>query len=412
MQSKFKKGFLFLFISIQIIGISYGQTNVEGLFYLDSRPVSIEIKDGRIVSVQQIKKLSDESHPLYVAPGLVDNQVNGYAGVSFCFDDGSLTKENIRKATNELWKKGVTTYMPTLTTNSREILLKNFSILAGSKDDEALLGSMGGFHLEGPYISPDDGYRGAHMLKFVRLLDWGEFMDFYQASGKNIATVTLAPELEGAMEFIRKCTEMGIVVAIGHHNAKKDIVDEAVLNGAKIATHLGNGCANMINRHENPLWPQLANDGLMASIICDGFHLREEEIRVFYKTKGVENTVVTSDVTSFAALPPGQYISEEDEIIELTPEGMLRYPGQNVLYGSASPISKGVVHIMEVTGCTLGDAFRMASTNPAKLYGLTDRGSIEPGKRADLILFSIGEKELKIEKTYVRGTLVYDASKQ
>jgi len=198
--------------------------------------------------------------------------------------------------------------------------------------------------------------------------------------------------LEGAMEFIRKCTEMGIVVAIGHHNAKKDIVDEAVLNGARIATHLGNGCANMINRHDNPLWPQLANDGLMASIICDGFHLRDEEIRVFFKSKGVENTIITSDVTSFAGLPPGQYKSEEDEIIELTHEGMLRYPGQNVLYGSASPISKGVAHIMELTGCTLGDAIRMASTNPANLYGLNDRGSIEPGKRADLILFSIGKR--------------------
>jgi N-acetylglucosamine-6-phosphate deacetylase len=412
MKDIVKRGILFLFAIVLFIRISYAQTRVEGLFYLNNRPVSIEFKDGRIVSVQPIKKLSDESRILYVAPGLVDNQVNGYAGVSFCFDDGSLTKENIRKATNELWKKGVTTYMPTLTTNSREVLLKNFSILAKSKDDEALLGSMGGFHLEGPYISPDDGYRGAHMLKHVRLPDWGEFMDFYQASGKNIATVTLAPELDGAMDFIRKCTEIGVVVAVGHHNAKKDIVDEAVLNGTKIATHLGNGCANMINRHENPLWPQLANDGLMASIICDGFHLREEEICVFYKTKGVEHTIVTSDVTSFAALPPGQYKSEEDEIIELTPEGMLRYPGQNVLYGSASPISKGVAHIMEVTGCTLGDAIRMASTNPAKLYGMTDRGSIEPGKRADLILFSIGEKELNIAKTYVGGVLVYDASKQ
>ena len=183
------------------------------------------------------------------------------------------------------------------------------------------------------------------------------------------------------------------------------------MNGAKIATHLGNGCANMINRHINPLWPQLANDRLMASIICDGFHLCDEEIAVFFKVKRVENTIITSDVTSFAAMPPGQYKSEEDETIELTPEGMLRYPVQNVLYGSATPISRGVVHIMEITGCTLDDAICMASTNPAKLYGLTDRGSIEPGKRADLILFSIGDRELKIEKTYVAGKLVYNASK-
>jgi N-acetylglucosamine-6-phosphate deacetylase len=116
-------------------------------------------------------------------------------------------------------------------------------------------------------------------------------------------------------------------------------------------------------------------------------------------------------VTSFATLPPGEYKNEEGETIELTKEGMLRLPSQNVLYGSASPISRGVARIIKVTGCSPGEAIQMASTNPARLYGLTDRGSIEPGKRADLILFEIGESELLIKKTYVEGKLVYDAEK-
>jgi N-acetylglucosamine-6-phosphate deacetylase len=305
----------------------------------------------------------------------------------------------------------VTTYLATLTTNSMETLLKNFEMLAKVKDDPELRGSLAGFHLEGPYISPVDGYRGAHPLQYVRKPDWDAFMKFYEASGKSILTVTIAPELEGAMNFIRKCTDMGITVAIGHHNASKEIIDEAVLNGAKIATHLGNGCANMISRHDNPLWPQLANDQLKASIICDGFHLRDEEIKTFYKVKGAENTIITSDVTGFAGLPPGQYKVEGGETIELTQEGMLRYPAQNVLYGSATPISRGVVHIMKVTGCTLADAIRMASTNPALLYGLDDRGSIEPGKRADLILFTIGEHDMNIVQTFVAGELVYDVLK-
>ena len=264
--------------------------------------------------------------------------------------------------------------------------------------------------MEGPYISSEDGYRGAHPLKYVRKPDGKEFLALYEASGRNILTVTIAPELDGAMEFIRKCTKLGIVVAIGHHNATKPVIDQAVMNGAKIATHLGNGCANMINRHVNPLWPQLANNQLMASIICDGFHLRDEEISVFYKVKGSEMTIITSDVTSYAGLPSGEYKNEEGETIELTKEGMLRYPAQNVLYGSASPISKGVARIIKVTGCQVSEAIMMASTNPAKLYGLTDRGSIEPGKRADIILFTIGESDLKIVKTYVSGNLVYEAS--
>jgi len=401
---------LVLFL-VLVLNVSFAQTKIEGLSYLDKKPVSVEIKDGKIVSVQQIDKLSDENHPVYIAPGLIDNQVNGFAGVSFCLAKGELSKGEILRVTNELWKKGVTTYFPTLTTNSQEALLKNFAILAKSKNDEALLGSIAGYHLEGPYISSVDGYRGAHPLKFVRKPDWKEFMELYEASGRNILTITIAPELDGAMEFIRKCAAIGITIAIGHHNASKAVVDQAVLNGARIATHLGNGCANMINRHNNPLWAQLANDQLMASIICDGFHLRDEEIAVFYKVEGPEKTIITSDVTSFATLPPDEYKNEEGETIELTKEGMLRYPAQNVLYGSASPISIGVTHIMNVTGCTLGEAIRMASTNPAKLYGLTDRGTIAPGKRADLILFELSDSELVIKRTYVNGKLVYDASK-
>jgi len=402
---------LIVFILTLTVNASFAQTRIEGLLYLDNKPVSVEIKDGKIVSIQPIDKLSDESHPLFIAPGLIDNQVNGFAGVSFCFGGGELKKEGILKATRELWKKGVTTYLPTLTTNSKEVLLRNFTLLANTKNDQALHGSIPGYHLEGPYVSPEDGYRGAHPLKYVHKPDWLEFMEFYEASGRNILTITIAPELEGAMDFIRKCTAMGITVAIGHHNASKVIVDEAVANGAKISTHLGNGCANMINRHNNPLWPQLANNQLIASIICDGFHLRDEEISVFYKVKGPEKTIITSDVTGFAGLPPGNYKNEEGETIELTKEGMLRYPAQNVLYGSASPITRGVTHIMKVTGCSLGEAIQMASTNPAKLYGLTDRGSIEPGKRADLILFELGDSELTIRKTWVAGNLVYDSSK-
>ena len=391
--------------------MSFSQTKIEGLLYLDKTPVSVEIKDGKIAEVKQIAQLSDGTNPLYIAPGLFDNQVNGYRGVSFAFGGSELTIDGIKKATAGLWEKGITTYLPTLTTNSRETLMKNFAVLAKAKNDPSLNGSLPGFHLEGPYISPDDGFRGAHPKQHVRKPDWKEFQSFYEASGKNILTITIAPEVEGALEFIRNCTAMGVTVSLGHHNASKEIVDRAVLAGARMCTHLGNGCANMINRHNNPLWPQLANDGLSVSIICDGFHLRDEQIKTFYRVKGPEKTILTSDITSFAGLKPGEYTNEDGETIELMESGLLRYPAQNVLYGSATPITRGVVHIMNVTGCTLAEAIRMGSTNPAKLYGLDDRGEITPGKRADLILFTIGERELEIKKTYVAGKLVYEAGK-
>jgi N-acetylglucosamine-6-phosphate deacetylase len=406
----FKIFFRIAFFTLFVFGVkgTNAQQTIEGIHYKTGKPVQIVVQDGVIKSVKNIKKLSGENEGFFIAPGFFDNQVNGFAGVSFAFGDNDLTREGIEKATTELWKMGVTTYLPTLTTNSQDVLVRNFAVLAKSVDDEKLLGSIPGFHLEGPFINPEDGYRGAHPKEFVRLPNWNEFMEMYKASGEKIMEVTVAPEMEGAQEFIKNCVEKGIVVAVGHHNATKEQLDLAVENGAEISTHLGNGCANMINRHINPLWPQLSNNNLKISIICDGFHLLPEEINVFYKVKGVENTIITSDVTSYAALEPGEYKTQTGETIELTPEGMLRYPAQNVLYGSASPITKGVGHIIEVTGCSLADAVQMASTNPANLYGLTDRGLLEVGKRADIILFSMDDFKVKIQKTFVKGEKVYE----
>lgn len=383
------------------------QEAVEGIHYATGQPVRVEFSGSKIKSIKKIKKLSGPAR-VYLAPGFFDNQVNGFAGISFSFGNSDLRPDDILKATRELWKKGVTSYLPTLTTHSHEVLMKNFKVLGQTYSGDSLLGSIPGFHLEGPYINPEDGYRGAHPKAFVRLPDWDEFMKLYHASGKKILQVTLAPELDGAMDFIKKCKELGVTVAIGHHNANRSQVDEAVKYGARIVTHLGNGCANTINRHINPLWPQLSNDGLMISIICDGFHLNEEEIRVFYKVKGPGMTVITSDVTSYAALEPGEYKTQTGETIELTREGMLRYPAQNVMYGSASPITKGVGHIMKATGCSLSEAVQMASTNPAQLYGLTDRGKLEKGLRGDLVLFTLEDFNITIQKTYVQGIRVYD----
>ncbi len=385
------------------------QQMVKGIHYFTNQPVQLTIDEGIIQQVTPLEQGQGGIDPgLYIAPGFFDNQVNGFAGVSFSFGGSELSDKGVEKATRALWEKGVTTYLPTLTTNSPGVLVKNFNVLARAVNNEKLHGSVPGFHLEGPYINPEDGYRGAHPRRFVKLPDWEEFMRFYEASGGKILQVTLAPEMEGGLDFITRCSRKGILVALGHHNASTSIVREAIDRGAKIATHLGNGAANMINRHRNPFWPQLADDRLHISIICDGFHLLPEEIRTFYKVKGTGKTIITSDVTHYAALEPGVFKTETGETIELTEEGMLRYPAQDVLYGSASPITKGVGHVMKVTGCSLADAVQMASTNQAELYGMDDRGTLVPGKRADLVLFTLENHEVKVQKTWVKGRLVFE----
>ncbi|MDQ7815555.1 MAG: N-acetylglucosamine-6-phosphate deacetylase [Melioribacteraceae bacterium] len=406
-----RKCILAAFMALSVMyNLSFAQEKIVGLFYLDEKPVSIVIKDGKIAEVNRIAQLPASGRNIYIAPGLIDNQVNGFNGVSFAFGEGELSEEALIKATRALWERGVTTYLPTLTSNSHQLLLRNFAILGEASNNESLLGSVPGFHLEGPYISPIDGFRGAHSANYIRKPDWNEFMEYYIASGEKILTLTVAPEIEGAMEFIKQCSELGIVVALGHHNGFTEIINRAVEAGARISTHLGNAMSNTINRHVNPLWPQLSNDDLMISIICDGFHLLPEQIRTFYKVKGPGKTIITSDVTMYANLKPGIYKNIDGEDIELTLDGRIQYLAQQNLAGSASTLDKGVGHIMKVTGCSLADAIRMASTNPAQLYNLDDRGVIEEGKRADLILFTVENFRIKILKTIVNGQVVYQSS--
>ncbi|KPL13935.1 MAG: hypothetical protein AMS26_12545 [Bacteroides sp. SM23_62] len=381
---------------------------VTGLFYLDGKPVTITIIDGKIENISRKAVKLNES-PLYIAPGFIDNQINGYVEVGF--SSAGLTVQGIKKATQVLWQAGVTTYLPTVITSSHERLMENFTILAKALNDPEIAGSVPGFHMEGPYISPVDGFRGAHNKEWIRAPDWDEFQKINQAANYKILQVTVAPEMEGAMDFIRNCVKTSIIVALGHHNGSAEIIKQAIDEGACIATHLGNGCANMIHRHTNPLWPQLADDRLMASIICDGFHLTPEEVQVFYKIKGPDRIILTSDVTKLAGMPPGEYSYDGRDVV-LTPDGCIKYPAQNVLAGAASPISKGVGNIMKFTQCSLVDAINMATRNPAKLYGFNDRGEIKPGKRADLILFTVDENVLSVKKTIIAGQVVYAADEQ
>ncbi len=391
---------------------------IEGISYIDNSPIAVEIEKGIIKKIERLKKLPDHTEPYFISPGLIDIQINGYSGISFALDgadntpEGSagLTLSDVRKVTEGLWKEGITTYLPTLTTNSRELLTRNFAVLAKAMKDESNLGSIAGFHLEGPYISPVDGYRGAHPKDMVRKPDWREFTEFNNSAGGKILIVTVAPEIEGAVDFIKKCHEKGIVVSLGHHNASALTVKDAIDQGAVLATHLGNGCATYINRHYNPIWPQLADDRLMISFICDGFHLPFEMIQVFYKVKGADKIVITSDITHYAGLPPGEYRIKTGETIIKTPEGQLRFSGQEGgLYGSAVTLSKAVGNLMKATGCDLAQAIQMSVCNAARLIDLQDRGTLEPGKRADIILFSMNDHNMKIKKTIVAGKVVYQA---
>lgn len=390
------------FIVLNAMSEEKDTLTVKGIFYLDGEAISIGISGGRIVNIDRLPP-GMEMPKVYIAPGLIDLQINGYMGVDF--SDQNLTIKDVRNATKALWREGVTTFLPTVITNDQQRLKKSFTILAGALNDDEIGVSIPGFHLEGPYISPIQGYRGAHLEKYIRQPDWDEFSELQKAAGNRILMITLAPESKGAIPFIKKCSASGVIVSLGHHNGSAEIIKQAVDAGASMSTHLGNGCANMIDRHDNPLWPQLANDRITTTIIADGFHLNKNELQCFYKMKGIARTILISDALDLAGLQPGKYTRGERDVV-LTKD-VVMFPAENVLAGAASPLSKDVSNIIKFTNCTLGNAIQMASTNPARALGLNETGEIKMGKRADLILFTIENGNIVIQKTIIAGKEVY-----
>ena len=174
---------------------------ISGIHYATGKPVRVDIKDGLIVNITESERHGGGARDLFVAPGLIDNQINGYANVDF--SGNNLTASGVVDAAKAIWKDGVTTFLPTLITGSHQTLMKNFSVLNEAlTNDDMLAGSVPGFHLEGPYISPDEGYRGCHPVHHIRKPSWDEFTLYQKAAGGKIIQVTLAPEIEGALEFI------------------------------------------------------------------------------------------------------------------------------------------------------------------------------------------------------------------
>ncbi len=375
--------------------------NFESLSYSTGTRVSITVKDGLIHEVRETDIFTQPGREdLYIAPAFFDNQINGYLGTEFSKPD--LSTEEMVRVVRALRRVGVTSFLPTVITASQESLLRSFRNLAAAREDPEVAYAVPGFHLEGPYISPVEGYVGAHSKQYVRKPDWDEFCALNEATGGRILQVTLAPEAEGAVPFIKKCVREGIVVSLGHHNGSAEDIRRAVDAGARTVTHLGNGMANLIHRFHNPLWAQLADDRLMCSMILDGFHLPAEMVKVFYRAKGPERIILTSDMTMLAGMPPGKYEWDGKEV-RLTDEGIILLEKENCFAGASLPQHVGVGNMMKFTGCTLQEAVEMATKNPARLYGLEDRGVLAPGKRADMTLFRLEEGKVKIEEVVVAG---------
>ena len=344
----------------------------------------VEYAGGTIVRVSRAGSQSPDRDAGWVSPALFDLQINGCLGISF--NSPTLTAEQVRTAVDECRRHGIGGLLPTLVTNSFEAIAHGFTTLRQAcEKDGNVAAAVPGFHLEGPYICPDDGPRGAHPREHVRDPDFDEFRRWQDAAGGRIRLVTVAPEQRGGLKFIEQISRLGIVVAIGHTAATPAQVRDAISAGARLSTHLGNGSHAVLPRHDNYVWEQLAADDLWASLIPDGHHLPASLIKVIVRVKTPARSIITSDASSLAGMPPGRHAQWGTEL-EVLPGGKVVVPGTPFLAGSGVFTDACVGHMIRTTGISLRDAIDMAGARPRELLCLPV-WELVPGCRAPLMLF-------------------------
>jgi len=390
------------------------QHKIQALHYDTGEPITISVDGGIITAIEPIfaaRHSAAAKFQPFAAPGLVDLQINGYAGGDF--NRPPLPDELAADTTRRLWKEGVTAYYPTVITGeSDDIFAAMTSIrLACERETDAALG-IAGIHLEGPFISPEDGARGAHPKTAVRPPDWELFSRWQEAAGGRIRIVTLSPEWPNSADFIAKCAASGVIVSIGHTAATPDQIREAVDAGARMSTHLGNGAHLQLPRHPNYIWEQLAQDKLWSCVIADGFHLPDQVLKVIMKVKG-EQALLVSDAVALSGMPPGRYAMPIGGEVVLTPQGKLHLAHDDrLLAGSAQMLSAGIFNLHNRRLAELADAWNMASVRPAKLMGLPSAAGLSVGAPADIVLFTRDDHALRICRTYKAGRLVYDEAEE
>jgi N-acetylglucosamine-6-phosphate deacetylase len=344
---------------------------------------------------------------VFIAPGWIDLQVNGFAGVDY--NSAATPHDEIARSMDVLFATGVTRFYPTVITGSPDAMRGALANLARAKAGLPAGEAMEGFHVEGPHISAEDGPRGAHPRPWVRPPDVDEYRRWQEAAGGDVRLVTIAPEWPDAPRYIEALAADGVTVAIGHTSATSRQIADAVSAGATMSTHLGNGSHAVLPRHPNYIWDQLSHDRLTASFIADGIHLPPAFLKAALRAKEIARCVLVTDASTPAGALPGRYRLGEQEL-ELTPQGRVVLAGQDRLAGSALRMDEAVGNAMRYAGVSLPDAVAMASTNPARVSRMKGRQlGLLAGERADFVQFTLDVERgtVQVEATYLSGRCVY-----
>ncbi|WP_208950738.1 N-acetylglucosamine-6-phosphate deacetylase [Rahnella sp. ChDrAdgB13] len=380
------------------------EITLRGRDYRTQQPVEIVAHNGNISQIRPVT--GGENLPL-IAPGLVDLQVNGYGGADF--NSFSFSVGSVKQVVQALWQQGVTTFMPTVITNGADEITEMVSTLAAACREFPSVGaSVAGIHLEGPFLSAQDGPRGAHNQAHIQAPDYALFQRWQTAADGRIRLITLSPEWPNADDFIRQCVADNVVVSIGHTAASAEQIASAVKAGAQMSTHLGNGAHLTLPRHPNYIWEQLAQDDLWCAMIADGEHLPLSVLKTFIRAKN-GRALLVSDVTSHAGMPPGHYHSHIGGDVVLSPEGRLSMANNPALLaGSVQGLLYGVNTLLKNGIVPLPEAVQMASVRPASRLNLPVAQGLIPGAPLDAILLREDKSHaLRLLATYKNGAEVW-----
>ncbi len=341
---------------------------------------------------------------LYVAPGFIDMHTHGAGGADFMDGtvDAYLTAARMHAV------HGTTLLYPTTLTSTNEALFASFETYRKAEEMNTDGARFGGMHLEGPYFSPM--YAGAQDPRYLRNPRPEEYLEILDRCPA-LARWSFAPELEGAEEFAAELKKRGIVASIGHTNATFQECDAAYKSGADLMTHFYS-CMSTVSRrnafrYAGTIEYGYIQDGMHLEIIADGIHVPQDLLHLLLKIKGVERIALVTDSMRAAGMPEGPSIlgplSDGQEVI--VEDGVAKLMDKSAFAGSVATADRLVRTMVQIAGCSITDAVRMITENPARIMGISDRkGSLKAGMDADVVIF---DEDINVRNTIIDGKIVY-----
>jgi len=345
-------------------------TTLESAFGPAGQSVRYEIDgDGKITQAMPLEGPPTDRDGV-VTPGLMDIQVNGFAGVDF--NAPGLIAADLDHALSEMLSCGVTRCLPTLITAGEDDLISLLRDLDTAVAESRLGPIMvPGYHIEGPFLSPQDGYAGAHPAHHMQAASRELVEKLEAVVTRPLMIMTVAPEVSGVLDLIPFLVSRGIACALGHTAASRVEIDAAIAAGATVSTHLGNGVPHLLNKNENPLVVQLGRDSLMASFIADGIHIPGDLLQSWLRAKTIGRAILVTDATAAAGAPgQGGVFTLGPEKIERHMDGSVCLPGSSYLAGSAATLDQMLRNVMGWYGFDLADALRLARENPLRAISM------------------------------------------